>query len=264
MVPIQRSTEGISGAIPSKSRTIELNLSEIRKDERMQGRVSLNFDIIHEYAALIEVGVEFPPVRAWFDGTVYWLADGFHRIAAFEKIGATKIRVEVLQGSASEAQWDSYGCNAKHGLRRNRSDLEVVIRRALDHPMGRQLSNSHIARHLGVPEATFRRWRKRLSPPCDEDRRLATRGVVTYAIRTSNIGKSSTSARSVTQSKAQLRESLAEMKNRASPQAHRVLNIIGNWLFGGSTPVECLVAIENLIEPERARKSPPKAAEASQ
>jgi hypothetical protein len=29
----------------------------------------------------------FPPVVVYFDGTDYWLADGFHRLAAWERIG---------------------------------------------------------------------------------------------------------------------------------------------------------------------------------
>jgi hypothetical protein len=37
------------------------------------------------------------------------------------------------------------------------------------------------------------------------------------------------------------------MKGRASPTARRLLNVIEHWLFGHSTPAECLNALERFV-----------------
>ena len=36
-------------------------------------------------------GAVFPPVIVFYDGTSYWLADGFHRVGATESLGRTAI-----------------------------------------------------------------------------------------------------------------------------------------------------------------------------
>jgi hypothetical protein len=38
------------------------------------------------------------------DGDNYWLADGFHRIAAAERLGHRDIRAMIRLGSLSDAQ----------------------------------------------------------------------------------------------------------------------------------------------------------------
>jgi hypothetical protein len=235
----------------------ELDLAQIRRDGETQGRVNLDFEVVHEYAALLRVGAEFPPVRTWFDGTVYWLTDGFHRIAAAEATGNTRILAEVFEGTLAEAQWDSYASNSNHGLRRSRVDMEAILTKALQHPTGLKSSTNQLAKHLGVPEPTVRRWRKRLSSSNDEDSRFAVRGGITYAIEIKKIGRRSPNIlRRTIQSKTSLKESLAEMKRSASPQAHRMLNIMGNWIFSGATASECLLAIENLIGRAEESRAP--------
>ena len=124
--------------------------------------------LLAEYAEMMKAGADFP-VRVWFDGKDYWLVVGFHRIAAARRSGLAAFSAEILRGTLEEAQWDSYACNAIHGLRRTPADVESVVKRALNHPSRRTLSNNQIARHLHLPEATLRRWKKRLSSSSDED-----------------------------------------------------------------------------------------------
>src|SRR5215469_6938975 len=129
-----------------------LSLDLIRRDGNTQSRVSVDQSVVREYAEKMKTGVEFPPVRTWFDGTNYWLSDGFQRVAAAELVGLVELKSEVHFGRLQDAQWDSYSANMAHGLRRSRSDIKAIIQNALAHPIGRQLSNSQIARHVGVPE----------------------------------------------------------------------------------------------------------------
>lgn len=225
-----------------------LALAQIETRGGTQSRCSLDLEVIREYAALIAMGAELPPVRTWFDGAKFWLSDGFHRLAAAEQAGATQILATVFAGSLSDAQWDSYGANTEHGLRRTRLDIEASIVNALKHPKAQQLSNNQIAKHLSIPEATLRRWRNRLSSPSGEVERIAVRRGTSYHIKIAKIGKRSASRcveRNV--SRRELKDSLVRMKRDASPDAHRLLNIIGNWAFGGASAVNCLGAIESLI-----------------
>ncbi len=160
MKPPNANTESISQTTPQT--VIVLELHQIRCDGGTQGRAALNQSVIAEYAELMLAGAEFPPVRTWFDGESYWLADGFQRLAAAQSTGSSEIRAEVFYGSLEDARWDSYAANALHGLRRTRADIEVVVTQALRHPNGVRLSNREIARHLNLPETTLRRWRKTL------------------------------------------------------------------------------------------------------
>src|ERR1035437_3553287 len=85
-----------------------LLISVIRRDGHTQHRVAVDPSIIAEYASLMREGVAFPPVRVWWDGSDYWLSDGFQRVSAAEIAGCTQIAAKVLHGTLSDAQWDSY------------------------------------------------------------------------------------------------------------------------------------------------------------
>jgi hypothetical protein len=222
-------------------------ISSIRTDGKTQHRSEMNPEVVAEYAGLMRGGVVFPPVRVWWDGNAYWLADGFHRIAAATRAGFSEIAAEVNSGSLNDAQWDSYSANTSHGLRWTRGETTRVVQLALDHPNATRLSNVEIAKHLHLSEITVRRWRKRLSSTGDEDRlRVVTRGTTTYALATGNIGRTSTYRR--TKCRDDLRMELALMKELSSQHAKRIFIIIGNWALGSSTPSECVDAIERVIK----------------
>jgi hypothetical protein len=223
-----------------------LSISAIREDGQTQHRVALDPSIIAEYASLMREGVTFPPVRVWWDGGYYWLSDGFQRVAAAESADHTQIAAEVLQGTLSDAQWDSYAANAAHGLRRTMAETQAVIERALGHPTAAHLSNVQIAKHLHLPESTVRRWRTVLSSPRGEDGvRIVTRGEITYALNTRNLGKKGGERRA--SHHRNLRAELEEMKGKGSPTVRPLLNIFGHWALGQSTSTECLEAIEKFM-----------------
>lgn len=189
-------------------------------------------------------------MKAWFDGRDYWLTDGFHRVAAWRKCGMKTIRAVVFHGALADAQWDSYSSNRDHGLRRNQHDIDQVIKRALLHPAAITLSNVQIAKHLGVPEATLRRWRKRLAPSHSAESRVAVRGNSTYLVRLGNIGKTR-GPQHRRPSVKMLQDGIEEMHASATPDTSRLINIVRNWLTGRSTPSDCLQAIEAFLSSSR-------------
>jgi hypothetical protein len=99
-----RDTNG--GTDQNKHRS-PLPIGEIRRDGGTQNRVHLNQSIILEYAQLMDLGACFPPVTVWYDGTSYWLVDGFHRVAAAEKCGRETVDAEIKCGSLGDALWSS-------------------------------------------------------------------------------------------------------------------------------------------------------------
>lgn len=102
---------------------MKLNYEQIRIDGGTQPRSQLLSDVISDYAEMIRAGVVFPPVTVYFDGKDYWLADGFHRLAAAKQARPQEpIEAEVIQGTQKESQWYSFGVNKCHGLRRTRED----------------------------------------------------------------------------------------------------------------------------------------------
>jgi hypothetical protein len=225
-----------------------LEINRIRRDGGTQSRHVPNELIITEYCELMQAGVQFPPVRTWFDGSAYWLSDGFQRCAAAEQAGLDRIRTEVHMGSLEDARWDSFAANSSHGLRRSQRDVETAIKNALSHPKSLQLSNSQIAKHLNVPEPTIRRWRNYLSSPSEEDHvRIAVRNGKQYEINTANIGKVHRAQIQSEMLRKDLREQMAEMKRLGSPDVHRLLNIISNWLYSGASARDCVEAFENVI-----------------
>jgi hypothetical protein len=225
-----------------------IDIETIRLDGDTQGRISVDPAIVEEYAALMRDGVLFPPISVWFDKKDYWVSDGFQRIAAATLAGLTRIQAEVRHGTLEDAQWASYAANSVHGLRRTRADLFCVVKRALAHRESKTLSTNLFARYLKIPEPTMRRWRSRLSSSTDEDgMRTAIRGGKVYSIRTKKIGHATTGPRTGLKCRSDLRRDLMEMKEQGSPEARRLISIVGKWALNGATTTCCLAAVEGLI-----------------
>ncbi len=140
-----------------------ISLSAIRLDGGTQPRAALNSGAIEDYTQAMGAGAEFPPVRVFYDGTDYWLADGFHRVKSARAAGHETIECEVHQGRLEDAQWYSFSANRTNGLRRTTSDKQRAVRSALTHPKAAGLSNRQIAAHVGVDESTVRVWREKLT-----------------------------------------------------------------------------------------------------
>ena len=111
--------------------TKKLKLAEIVTDAGTQVRAGLNEATVADYAEALADGTKFPPVIVFHDGSRYLAADGFHRIHAAQRIGATQIECDVRKGSKTEALKFALGCNAHHGLRRTNADKRHAVELAL-------------------------------------------------------------------------------------------------------------------------------------
>jgi len=171
---------------------VRLPIEQIRLDGGTQPRTALDFAAIDDYAEAMAAGGKFPPVVVFHDGECYWLADGFHRVKAAFASGLDAIDCELRQGTLEDAQWYSFSANKTNGLRRTNEDKQRAVKSALLHARATSLSNSAIARHVGVDEATVRNWRAKLAASSEipkMDTRTVSRQGTTYQQRTTQIGR---------------------------------------------------------------------------
>jgi len=106
-----------------------LPLAQVRFDADCQSRVCLDEETVAEYAFRMKEGATFPPITVFFDGSEYWLADGFHRYAASKGLARergdearAKVPAEIRQGTRLDAVRHALSANAHHGKRREPGD----------------------------------------------------------------------------------------------------------------------------------------------
>ena len=126
---------------------IDLKLIKI---EGTQSRAALNNEVMNEYAEAMRCGAKFPPVKLFFDGSDYWLADGFHRYFASKAAEIETINADIENGSKDDAILYSIGSNATHGLQRTIADKRNAVSMILNHPVWSEWSDRAIAKECSV------------------------------------------------------------------------------------------------------------------
>lgn len=176
--------------------TKTLKLDEIRIDGGTQPRVAIDEGIVDEYAEQYSNGVDLLPVTVFFDGTAYWLADGFHRYWANRRIDCEYIFTEVHPGTQRDAILYSVGANAAHGLRRTNADKRKAVLTLLEDKEWGAWSDSDIARQCRVNQSTVTRHRASLmqciseEPPAGPGKRTyKTKHGTVATMNTANIGR---------------------------------------------------------------------------
>lgn len=174
-------------------------ISSINMDGGTQPRAAIDFDVVEEYALALASGAAFPPVVVFFDGSTYWLADGFHRTHAHKTAGRQSIECDVRQGTRRDAVLFSVGANASHGMRRTTEDKRRAVLTMFNDPEWSHWADSAIARQCAVDHKTVARHRPAPSweiPKIDAPRTVS-RGGSTYTMNTSAIGARPSADRSV-------------------------------------------------------------------
>jgi hypothetical protein len=207
-----------------------LNISQIRRDGGTQPRTAIHSPTMGEYAAQMKAGAEFPPVVVFYDGTDYWLADGFHRVEAACSIGLKKIATRIKRGSRRDAILYSVGANATHGLRRSNVDKRRAVLRLLEDEQWSQWSNREIARRVAVDEKMVRKLRQaicgltadtKLNNQTNSARKIQRGGNI-YSMNTANIGEKVTRLSAVDSDESEIFEP------KSAPGIGQKVTVIGN------------------------------------
>jgi len=136
-----------------KIKTIEL--SKIRIDGGTQMRVTMSPEHIGSLKeSIAEMGEKLPPMRVCFDGSEYWLVDGFHRYHAYNQLGHQTVDVVWTEGSQQDAIVASFGVNGDHGLPRDRATKRRIVEQAISHPVFLKASHKVVAKACAV-SSTF-------------------------------------------------------------------------------------------------------------
>jgi hypothetical protein len=167
-------------------------ITDIRTDGATQSRESLDVATVAEYADAMANGAAFPAVVVFYDGQSYWLADGFHRVAAAKQSGMAEIDADVRQGSRRDAILLSVGANSSHGLRRTNADKRRAVMTLLNDEEWSRWSDREIARRCVVSHVTVKNYRDEISLlkiNSDEPRTYTTKHGTTATMNTANIGR---------------------------------------------------------------------------
>ncbi len=135
----------------------QIPLTEVDIYGGTQTRVSTHEDAIVSYAEEMESGAVFPPITVYYDGAKYWLADGFHRFLAAQRLNLSEINAEVKAGARGDALKFALGANATNGLYRSHADKRNSVEIALEE--WPQLSNSVLSELCKVSDELVRRCR---------------------------------------------------------------------------------------------------------
>lgn len=201
--------------------------AEYHPDELIfiQSRAEINLAIVEEYADMMVNGTVFDPIEGVQDDNgIIYIFDGVHRGEAAKRVSTTLL-VNVQTGTRTEAEWLALTANQKHGLRRTNKDKQRVVRQALLHPFGVNLSNSELARHCGVNDKTVAKIRRELETSSEIpkiDKRIVQRNGVTYEQDTHNIGNIQCEPQGDgSERKLVLSEHLARSLNTCTPLSFR-------------------------------------------
>ena len=128
-----------------------LPIAQIARDPALNCRAEgVNEITAAEYAEAIASGAKLPPIVVFKEGSVYRLADGWHRCRAHEIAGKTEIQCEVRKGDERECRLYAVGANASHGARRTKADRWRAVEMLLRDPAWAVWSDREIAKQAAV------------------------------------------------------------------------------------------------------------------
>ena len=167
----------------------KLNLDAIRIDGDTQPREELDQEMVAEYAELMRDGTKFPPIKVYFDGSNYWLVDGFHRYFATKSNGFVSIETEIEEGTQREAQLQSMTANStQRGKPATAKDKRRSVIRMLQDKEWKEWSNVKIAEWIGVSSMTVGRLKIAMTEKRPDEVKYINRHGQEATMKTGNLG----------------------------------------------------------------------------
>ena len=170
-----------------------IELSKIRIDGGTQPRAELNQETVADYAEAYKSGAILPAVTLFFDGSEYWLADGFHRFFGAKAAGKKSIAEDITPGTLRDAILYSLSANSKHGLKRSNADKRKAVKTLLDDAEWSKWSSNEIAKRCAVSNHFVDDLRKsslgEKQVSDQEKRTYTTKHGTTATMNTANVGK---------------------------------------------------------------------------
>ena len=151
MSDIRDDAQGLSFTVKT------LELRQIKRDDGLQCRLKTSQAGIHRIISMIRYeGVTFRPIDVFFDGTDYWLANGYHRCGAYDLLikggddSYKNIKARVFHGTREDAIAFGAGANKEFLVPMTKEDKENAVIVLLKNKQWEIKSTSTIASHVGV------------------------------------------------------------------------------------------------------------------
>ncbi len=214
----------------SSSTITRIAVSLLRRDGGTQIRAQISMEVAKEYAEAMARGDKFPPARARYDGTHYWLCDGFHRVMAAELIQQVAIDTEVLPGTRRDALLDAIGANAVHGYRRTNADKRAAVLALVTDGEWSKKSDRELSRIAKVDPGMVGRLRP---PPsvAEPQKRTVTRGGAIFEMNVAAINRerlpTPIPGPAATKGSVQLRTLLGELRAGADIESAAIVAEVG-------------------------------------
>lgn len=174
-----KDTKKITPLISSLPITTELKdgevavvcVKDILREKTLQVRIKLDPKTVDRYASAYLSGAEMPPIQVAKVNSALVLIDGWHRIAALEKLGSPYAEAVIIETTIQEAAWLAAKANIAHGLPLKKSEIKnafkayVKGKQYLD-ARGKLKSYRTMAQELGgvVHYTTIRNWMRHYFP----------------------------------------------------------------------------------------------------
>jgi len=154
--------------------TDRIDIDRITVDPSLQMRETLNLTTIEDYTADLGRGEPFPPVILFQDGELLRLADGFHRLEAYDRAGLDRIPATIFQGDYKAALTYAISANARNGVRRKEGDLARAYRAAVQHGLCEATDTSAVQTLLHCTE----RWARTMTKAARDRKDDETRATI--------------------------------------------------------------------------------------
>lgn len=164
-------TDSTTNNASAPAEPVEVPIVDLVRSREFQARKALNKDTVRAYATAMERGEEFPPVEvAHVEGAAY-LVDGFHRVAALETMGRSKVLARVTKTTREGAKRTAALANLRHALPLKKIELKrafVLLVEGKGHvtKAGNLVSYRKLAEMLGghARHTTVRLWMQKEFP----------------------------------------------------------------------------------------------------
>jgi len=134
-------------------------LARVRRDGGTQMRESISEVSVVTYAEHMQDGTEFPSITVFYDGSDYWLGDGFHRCAAYERAEISEVPADVYSGTRKDAIRYALKANAENGRPRTSDDMRRAYRVAVENGLCGEADSNAVRELLNCSM----RWANRLT-----------------------------------------------------------------------------------------------------
>lgn len=122
----------LSGNVATARQVTTVDVECLVLDVGLQARLAVNTDVVLDYEEKMRNGAAFPPIEVVRVDGMFFVVDGFHRVAAWKQAHRkVPIPCHVEDGDRLTAIRRAAGANNNHGLQRSNDDKQRAVRMLL-------------------------------------------------------------------------------------------------------------------------------------